>query len=76
VAAEVFFENIHTQKRYKVVRFDAATSTMVLMGPLGREFDMPYSKESFERMGYRPVQAEAAATAPAPPPPVPQPASS
>lgn len=67
MAGELFFENVETGKRYKVVSFDAKTGVMGMVGPHNREFEIAYSKESFERMGYRPVKAD---DAPAPPPPV------
>jgi hypothetical protein len=72
-APEIFFENIHTKKRYKIVKFDRETGTVELVGPHNVPFTEKYSKERFEEMGYRPVQAEAApppppGAAPAPPP--------
>jgi hypothetical protein len=71
--ADVYFESIHTKKRYKVVRFDQQAGTVTLLGPHNVEFTEPYSKERFQEMGYRPVQAEAPPppppSAPAPPPP-------
>lgn len=69
---DVYFESIHTKKRYKVVSRDAAAGTITLIGPHGVPFTEKYSKERFEEMGYRPVVAEAAPPPPpgaAPPPP-------
>lgn len=76
---KVYFENIHTKNRYEIVRFNKEAGTVTLIGKHGVEFDQKYSKEEFERMGYRPVQGEAEAqdgppAPPAPPaPPVPAP---
>lgn len=69
MAAEIFFESVHTGKRYKIVRFDREAGTVELVGPHGVPFVEKYTKERFEEMGYRPVQAEAAPAPPAPPPP-------
>lgn len=71
--ADVFFENIHTGKRYKVVSFDREAGTVTLIGPHNRPFTEKYSKERFQEMGYKAVQGEAApppppGAAPAPPP--------
>jgi hypothetical protein len=72
MTVEVFFESVHTKKRYKVVSFDREAGTVTLVGPHGVPFTENYSKDRFEEMGYRPVQAEAAPPPPpgaAPPPP-------
>ena len=51
--SEVFFENIHTGKRYKVVAFDKVAGTVKVRGPqTGREWTEKFSKEKFERLGY------------------------
>jgi hypothetical protein len=81
---DVYFENVHTKNRYKVVSFDQAAGTVTLLGRHGVPFSEKYSKDRFEEMGYRPVQDDAPAVAPAPPapptgaappPPVSQPAA-
>jgi hypothetical protein len=73
VSAEVFFENVHTKKRYKVVKFDKDAGTVTLIGPHNMPFEEKFSKERFEKMGYTLVAGEAAPPPPpgagAPPPP-------
>lgn len=66
--AELYFESIHTGKRYKVVSMNGEAGTITLIGPHGVTFENAYSKELFEQMGYKPVKVEA--PAPPPPPPV------
>lgn len=71
--ADVFFENIHTGKRYKVVGFNKEAGTVELIGPHNMPFTEKYSKERFEEMGYTLKTADAAP--PPPPSPVSQTAS-
>lgn len=52
MSAEVFFENIHTGKRYKIIGFDKEAETVTLIGPHNMPFVEKYSKERFEKMGY------------------------
>ena len=61
--ADVYFENVHTKKRYKVVSFDREAGTVTLIGQHEIPFTEAYSRERFEKLGYRPV------TDTAPPPP-------
>lgn len=63
--AEVFFENKHTGKRYKVVGFDKEAGTVTLIGPHNMPFTEKFTKERFEQMGYTLKQD---AAAPLPPP--------
>ncbi len=70
--AELFFENIHTGKRYKIVSFDKDAGTVTLIGPHNMPFTEKYTKERFEQMGYTLKQETAAPPPPtgvAPPPP-------
>jgi hypothetical protein len=72
MAADLYFENVATKKRYKVVKLDQEAGTITLVGPHGVEFTDTYSKERFAQMGYRPVMADAPPPPPAgaaPPPP-------
>jgi hypothetical protein len=69
---EVFFENVHTGKKYKVVSFDREAGTVTLIGPHNRPFTEKFTKERFQQMGYELKQGEAAPPPPpgaAPPPP-------
>lgn len=49
--AELYFRNIHTGKRYKVIRLDRRSGEIVLKGEYA-EFTEPYDKERFKRLGY------------------------
>ena len=69
--ADIFFENIHTKNRYKVIAFDREKGTVTLEGRHGVPFTEKYTKERFEEMGYRPVQGEAEAQESPPAPPAP-----
>lgn len=75
---DLFFENVHTKNRYKVVGFDREGGTITLLGRHNVPFTEKYSKDRFEEMGYRPVQDDAPSVPPPPaaavaPPPVSQP---
>lgn len=54
---ELYFENVRTKKRFKVVAMDKANGTIKLRGELA-EFEEPYDKERFEKLGYRLVKGE------------------
>lgn len=72
MSAEVYFENVNTGKRYKVVKFDREAGTVTLIGPHNRPFTEPFSKERFQKMGYTLKTGDAAPPPPvgaAPPPP-------
>lgn len=81
---DLFFESVHTGRRYKIQSFDRENGTVTLIGSLNAPFIQKYSKEHFIEMGYKLVQEEGsagappppAAAAPPPPPPVSQPAAS
>jgi hypothetical protein len=47
----MFFRNIHTGKRYRVVRLDRAQNTVILRGET-QEFSVPYDLDLIERCGY------------------------
>lgn len=69
--ADLFFENIHTKRRYKVLSFDREAGTVTLIGPHGVPFTEQFTKERFVEMGYELVQDTAAP----PPPPISAPAA-
>lgn len=75
--AELFFENVHTGKRYKIVSFDKDAGTVTLIGPHNMPFTEKYTKERFEQMGYTLKQETVAPPPPTgaapPPPPISQP---
>lgn len=71
MTAKVFFESVHTGRRYEIVSLDQAAGTVTLLGPHNQPFEEKYSKERFEEMGYKLVREEAAAPPPPPPPPPP-----
>ena len=48
---EIYFRNIKTDKRYKVVGRDAAAGTITLEGQFG-QFTEKYDKEVFAKNGY------------------------
>ena len=47
----VYFKNIATGKRYKVLGLDKSRGVVILQGP-HTKFEEPYDKERFERLGY------------------------
>lgn len=49
--AEVYFENVNTGRRYKVVRFVRETNKVVLQGETA-EFTEDFDKEKFLQWGY------------------------
>ena len=48
---DIYFRNIKTNKRYKVVGRDAAAGTITLEGQFG-QFTEKYDKEVFAKNGY------------------------
>lgn len=56
--AELYFRNVHTNKRFKVVRMDKDKNEIVLKGEYS-EFVEPYDKERFKSNGYVLEQGEA-----------------
>lgn len=62
---ELFFENVHTKTRFKILEFDNEAQTVKLIGKHQKEFVEPYTKERFVKMGYTLVEGEPVA----PPPP-------
>lgn len=63
--ADLYFENIDTGYRFKVLSFDKEKGTVTMVGPQNMPFTEPYSVERFKEMRYRPVTLDA----PPPPPP-------
>lgn len=55
--AKVYFRHAKTGKRFEVVRFDNKTNVMTLRGEHA-EFEQPYDKEQFKRLGYTLEKAE------------------
>ena len=53
----LFFENIKTKKRYKVVSF--AENAITLEDAEGRQWEEPYSKDKFKKLGYTLVRESA-----------------
>lgn len=51
--SEIAFENKKTGKKYKVVEFDPGAGKVKLVGEHGVEFLENYSKERFEKLGYK-----------------------
>lgn len=51
----LYFENVRTKKRYRVVALDKAKKEVTLKGELS-EFTEPYDRERFEKLGYRLVK--------------------
>lgn len=68
MGAKVFFESVHTGKRYEIVSLDQAAGTVTLIGPHNQPFTEKYTKERFEEMGYKLVRDDAGAAPPPPPP--------
>lgn len=60
MSTELYFENVKTKKRYKVVKLDKEAGEITLRGEYA-EFTEPYSKERFQKLGYKLVQGAAAA---------------
>ena len=48
---DIYFRNIKTNKKYKVVARDAAAGTVTLEGEFG-QFTENYDKETFAKNGY------------------------
>lgn len=59
---DIFFENVKTKKRYKVIKLDKAKGEITLQSQYG-EFTEKYDKARFERLGYALVKEEAEAQA-------------
>lgn len=55
--AEIFFKNVKTGKKYRVVKLDKAENEITLQGEYG-EFTEKYNKARFERLGYVLVRGE------------------
>ena len=49
--SELFFVNVNSGKKYKVLGIDKVKGTITLKGP-NAEFDEPYDKERFKKLGY------------------------
>jgi hypothetical protein len=74
MAAKVFFESVHTGKRFEIVSLDPKAGTVTLIGTTHKTpFVEKYTKERFEEMGYKLVREEVAAAPPPPPAPAPVP---
>lgn len=54
---ELYFRNVHTNKRFKVVRMDKEKNEIVLKGEYS-EFVEMYDKERFKSNGYVLEQGE------------------
>lgn len=50
---EIVFVNEKTGKKYRVVSFDKEGGTVTLVGEHGVEFTENYSKELFQKLGYK-----------------------
>lgn len=61
MAAELFFVNTKTGRKYKILKFDQASGKVRLVGEAGIEFEDKYDKETFQRLGYELKQGEPAA---------------
>lgn len=48
---ELYFRNVKTGRRFKVIRIDKTTNEIVLKGEYS-EFREPYDKDRFQRLGY------------------------
>jgi len=48
---ELYFRNMKTGRRYKVIRIDKEKGEITLKGEYS-EFTEPYDKERFQRLGY------------------------
>ena len=47
----LYFRNVPTGRRYKVLGLDKARGVIILQGP-NAKFEEPYDKARFERLGY------------------------
>ena len=47
----MFFTNIHTRRRYRVVKLDKAKNQIIMRGET-QEFAVPYDLDLIERCGY------------------------
>jgi hypothetical protein len=65
--AKLFFENVHTKKRFEVVNFDREAGTVTLIGSHNLQFTEKFTKERFQEMGYT-LKQEVEGAAPPPPP--------
>ena len=65
MAQELYFENDHTKKRYKVVGFNKEAGTVTLIGAHNMPFTEKFSQERFVRMGYTLKQEVVSEVAPA-----------
>lgn len=50
---KIFFEHEKTGKKFDIVSIDREAGKVTLRGELGTEFEEPYDKERFQRLGYR-----------------------
>jgi hypothetical protein len=53
----MFFKNIHTGKRYQVIRLDRSRNLIMLKGET-QEFSVPYDLDLIERCGYELVESD------------------
>lgn len=53
----LYFENINTKKRFRVVDIDAEKGEVTLKGETAT-FTEPYSKERMQELGYKLVKVE------------------
>lgn len=51
----LYFENVRTKKRWRVLALDKVKKEVTLKGELA-EFTEPYDRERFEKLGYRLVK--------------------
>jgi len=51
--SELAFVNKKTGRKYKVLDFDQEKGTVRMIGDLGVEFEEGFSREKFERLGYK-----------------------
>ena len=61
MAQELYFENEHSGKRYKIVSLDREAGIITLIGKHNRPFTEKYDKERFQRMGYTLKQEDVSA---------------
>jgi hypothetical protein len=71
--SDLFFENVETKNRYKVVSIDEEAGTITLIGRHNKPFPVKWDVELFKKLGYRPVKGDAVAPPPPPSSPVPPP---
>lgn len=55
--AELFFRNVKTGRKYKVLRIDKEKGEITLKGEYS-EFTEPYDKDRFKRLGYELVKEQ------------------